>query len=187
MTQLIFVRHAPSDYSVREDALRPLTAAGTQQAQRLVLQLADLTIDAVYSSPFRRTIDTVSPLAQEQGLDIIPLDDLRERAIGTWVEDFSAFAQAQWADFDYALPNGESLRQVQQRMIGVLETLLSREGQTVAVGCHGTALSALLQALFPDFCYRDFERIRDVMPYVVMLTFDGRRLISMRELTDIPT
>lgn len=46
-------------------------------------------------------------------------------------------------------------------------------GQALAVGSHGTALSALIHAYDPAFGYGDFERIRLVMPWVVRFTFDG--------------
>lgn len=186
MTTLIFIRHAESDFSVHEESIRPLTSAGKKGAEDLVSLLDGQTPDAIYSSPFLRTMDTVRPLAQANQLKILPLDDLQERKVGTWVDDFSAYAKTQWMDFDYHQPGGESLRQTEARMKRALSKILAEQGgNTVFIGCHGTALSVLLHSFFPDFGYDNFVRIKNVMPYVIQLCFQGEKLISMRELTEI--
>ena len=88
------------------------------------IYLADAAVDAVLSSPFRRAVDTVRPLAEEKGLTIRTMEDFRERRVDScWIEDFSAFCKAQWADFDYKLTDGESLREVQTRNIAAWQEL----------------------------------------------------------------
>lgn len=71
-TTMIFVRHA-------EKALIPvddpgLSAAGQLRAQELARQLVDADvvagIDAVYSTPYRRTVETAQPVADALGLAI---------------------------------------------------------------------------------------------------------------------
>ena len=75
-TTVIFVRHA-------EEAAEPvadpgLSAAGQRRAAELARQLVDADvvagIDAVYATPFRRTVDTVKPVADALGLPIISYD-----------------------------------------------------------------------------------------------------------------
>ena len=103
-TTIYFVRHAESDVSVRDDLTRPLTARGEADALRVTTALKGLDIARVYSSPYKRAVDTVRDLAQTLGLEIITIDDLRERAVGGWVEDFVGFAKKQWSDFSFKLP-----------------------------------------------------------------------------------
>ncbi|HBQ75403.1 MAG TPA: histidine phosphatase family protein, partial [Exiguobacterium sp.] len=62
MTTLYFVRHAHSTYSPDERA-RPLSGAGQADARRLLETFQGIPIDRFYSSPYRRAIETVAPLA----------------------------------------------------------------------------------------------------------------------------
>ncbi len=71
-TTMIFVRHA-------EKALIPvddpgLSAAGQRRAAELARQLVDADVvagvDAIYSTSFRRTVETVQPVADALGLEI---------------------------------------------------------------------------------------------------------------------
>ena len=72
-----------------------------------------------------------------------------------------------------------------KRSIDTIQTTAERlddhEGQAVAVGTHGTALSAIINYYVPAFGCDDFLRIIDWMPYIVELDFDGQRFLSMTE------
>lgn len=184
MTTVYFVRHAQPNYDNHDDLTRELTAKGLEDRWKVAQALKDVTIDAVLSSPFRRAMDTVQPLADARGLTVQTDADFRERKVGEgWLENFTAFAQSQWADFDFALEHGESLRQVQKRNLTALERVLQQYPcQTVVIGTHGTALSTLMEHFAPPFGYAGFARIRDIMPWVVRMTFDGQRCVSVEEL-----
>ncbi len=71
-TTMIFVRHAEKAATPADDP--PLSAAGDQRAAELARQLVDADvvagIDAIYSTPFRRTIETVQPTADALDLDV---------------------------------------------------------------------------------------------------------------------
>ncbi|SMH52338.1 histidine phosphatase family protein [Maritimibacter sp. HL-12] len=62
-TRLVVLRHAD-----RTSAM--LNGAGVARAARLPAALADLEIDAIYTTPRQRNIDTATPLATERGLPI---------------------------------------------------------------------------------------------------------------------
>lgn len=66
------VRHAEKDVAAGKDP--PLTAAGEARAQRLATLLADEPLDAIYSSPTRRTRQTAAPVAHAKGLTIVDYD-----------------------------------------------------------------------------------------------------------------
>ncbi|MDR2933089.1 MAG: histidine phosphatase family protein, partial [Oscillospiraceae bacterium] len=124
-TTVYFIRHAKPDLSVRDDASRPLTPQGRAAAQNLVSVLDGVGIDGVYSSPYTRTVDTVKPLANHLGLRVTEVGGLRERGMGgIWVDDFTDFSKRQWADFDYRLKGGDSLRDTQARNVAALQGLL---------------------------------------------------------------
>ena len=117
----------------------------------------------------------MQPVADQRGLTVQEVSDFRERRItGEWIADFNSYCQAQWADFDYKLPGGESLREVQQRNVAALHHVLQQyAGQTVVIGSHGTALSTIIHHFDPTFGFDGFNRIRRLMPWVVRFTFDG--------------
>lgn len=157
---ILLIRHAeavpPKDGTGAESELdRPLTARGARDAEVLAETLAGLKPDRIYSSPYRRAIQTVAPIANQRGLEIELIEDLRERVLSPGpVSDFREQLQRCWRDFDYAMPEGESNRTAQARVIAVFEELrrLHREGILV-VGSHGNLISLALHTFEPQVDY----------------------------------
>jgi len=182
-TELYFVRHAESDISVKDERTRPLTAKGHRDAQQLCRVFTDITIDHIYSSPYVRTVDTLKYLAESRNKQIVQCSDLRERAIGRWVDDFFPYAQKQWNDFQYALEHGESLQDVQERNMMVVNTLLTQhERETVLIGTHGTALGTICNYYEPQFGFEYFRAMVETMPYIIKMLFEKHTLKSIREV-----
>jgi len=183
-TNIYFVRHAQPDFSIKDDALRPLTEKGMLDTALVTKALQDKNISAIYSSPFKRAYDTIKNLAEVLDLRIDIVDDFRERKIDNiWVEDFKAFSRKQWEDFNFRLKNGECLRKVQERnMTALNEILESNLGKSIAVGTHGTALSTIINYYNPEFGYDHFVGIADKMPYIICFTFEGTEFIGMEEV-----
>ena len=146
MTHLYYVRHAQPDYSVHDDLTRPLTEKGMRDCALVTDFLTDKSIDRVFSSPYKRAVDTVQPFAAQAPLPVTLIDDLRERRIDSvWIDDFESFCKAQWADFDYRYKDGECLREVQERNIEALQKiLLTCAGQNIVIGGHGTAIGGVI-------------------------------------------
>jgi 2,3-bisphosphoglycerate-dependent phosphoglycerate mutase len=179
-TVLYFIRHAESDTSVHDDMTRPLTPKGFSDAEKLVDIFSDRPINRIYSSPFLRTFQTVTPLAKARGLSINTIDDLRERKIGhSWIDDFDSYSKQQWTDFTYKLPGGDSLLEVQERNITAIRSILSEcEGSNIIVATHGTALSTIMNYYSPTFAYADFEQIKPIMPLVVCMEFNDGNFVK---------
>jgi 8-oxo-dGTP diphosphatase len=79
---VLLVRHASAgDRTLWEgdDRLRPLDARGVTQAQDLVALLERFEIDAIYTSPFLRCVQTVEPLAAARRLALAAREELGER------------------------------------------------------------------------------------------------------------
>ncbi len=181
MTTIYFIRHAQPDFTVQEDAARPLTVKGRADTALVSEYLKDKDILEVLSSPFIRAVDTVKDFAEGMGLSVKTVYDFRERKVDSlWIEDFTAFTKKQWADFDYKLTDGESLREVQERNIKALEdVLLKNNGKNIAIGTHGTALSTIINYYDNTYGYEDFNRIRSLMPWVVRMQFEGTKCIDI--------
>ncbi|MCU7555333.1 histidine phosphatase family protein [Alteromonas sp. ASW11-19] len=47
-----------------------LTAEGVARAQQLAARLGDIPVTAIYTTPYQRTTETVTPLAEDKGLKL---------------------------------------------------------------------------------------------------------------------
>ncbi|MEQ8303836.1 MAG: phosphoglycerate mutase family protein [Cyclobacteriaceae bacterium] len=79
LTTFILVRHAEKQDDGSKDP--DLTEAGLQRAQDLVALLKQTQVDAIYSTPFRRTVNTVLPLAQAKGLEVKTYEAMKAEAM----------------------------------------------------------------------------------------------------------
>ena len=181
MTKVYFVRHAQPEYVHTDDRTRPLTQEGKKDSSVVHDFLKDKKIDVFYSSPYRRSIETIEDAAEFFEKNIITDERLREREKGTNGNNAEMFRK-RWADFDYHEESGESLAMVQKRNVEALnEILAANKDKEIVIGTHGTALSTILNFYDNSFGCEDFMRIIDWMPYVVELNFERTDLISKKE------
>ena len=111
MTRVYFVRHAQPNFNNHDDLTRELTEQGRRDRKLVTAFLKVKEIGAVFSSPYKRAVDTIKEFADAQGMEIELVSDFRERKVGDlWIGNFDSFCKRQWDDFDYKLPAGESLR-----------------------------------------------------------------------------
>ncbi|WMC92539.1 histidine phosphatase family protein [Kineothrix sp. MB12-C1] len=186
MTGVYFVRHAEPNYMNHNDELRELTEKGLSDRKLVTDFLKDKSIDVVLSSPYKRSIDTVKDFADKYGHQVVTVSDFRERKIDSvWIDDFTAFCQRQWIDFDYKLTDGETLREVQARNINALKWVLKEyRNKNIVVGSHGTALSTIINYYDASFGYSSFNNIKGLMPWIVKFTFEEDSLQSI-EILDV--
>ena len=181
MTNLYFVRHATPNYDNHDDMSRELTEQGLIDRYKAKDFLADKDINVVLSSPYKRSVDTVAPIAEEIGFEIETYYGLRERTVcDEWLYCFDDYAKNQWSDFTYKLPGGECLGEVQERNVAAINEIIKKyEGKNIAIGSHGTALSTIIH-YYPGgkWGFDDFQRIKKVMPFIVKLAFDGEKCVE---------
>jgi len=162
--------------------LRPLTAQGLADAQKLATRFSDVLIHRVYTSPYRRAVDTVKPLAERRGLVVTLVEALRERdRDSAETMGMEEKILRQWNDFSYVPLDGESYRQVQQRNVGALRAILAEnEGQSVVIGTHGIALCTMIHYFHPLGPHQ-LRKILLETPYIARLRFDRDRLTGFTE------
>ena len=125
----------------------PLDEVGTQQAQALADELAGEPLDAVYSSPLRRALDTARPLAERHRVPLRVREELKEVHYGVY-QDRSKGATKLRLKRTHRfrrMPGGESLHDVFDRVHRVLaeiEPELSAGGH-IAVVAHFWSLRML--------------------------------------------
>ena len=189
MTNLYFVRHATPNYDNHDDFSRELTPQGLIDRFKALDWLADKNITLVLSSPYKRSVDTVRPIADAIGqTEIETCFDLRERTVcDEWLYCFDEYAKKQWDDFSYKLPGGECIGEVQQRNIRAIKEILAKyPDHNIAIGSHGTALSAIINYYTGGkWGFSDFQRIKKVMPFIARFTFDGDRFVECEVVEDL--
>ena len=182
MTTIYFVRHAEPNYDNHDDLSRELSAKGLQDRNLVSKFLLDKHIHVILSSPYKRAIDTVADFAELVNLKIGIIADFRERRVGNeWIADFNAFCKKQWENFNYKLPDGEALKEVQIRNIRALNDALEMfNGKNIVIGSHGTALSTIIHYYDKRIDYREFEKIKNLMPWVVKFTFEDNVCVQIK-------
>ena len=182
MTSVFFVRHAQPDSSWEDDRTRPLTSLGLEERRKVTDLLVKIKIDVFYSSPYKRSIDTIFECANILKMDIHTDERFRERQVG---ELGYAYVQNEkrWSDFSFAEPGGESLGSVQARNIEALkEILIANNNKNIVIGTHGVALSAIINYYDSSFACVEFENIRICMPYIIRLDFENNNYMGKEEL-----
>jgi broad specificity phosphatase PhoE len=154
--ELILVRHGETLHNVNRITQgwsdSDLSDRGREQVQRVAERLKDMRPTALYSSPLGRAMSTARAIADATGLEIVPLDDLREMNYGRWegrafidIREEDEEIYRRWiADEDCPCPEGESHADVRRRMLRAFESVNSERPILVA---HGTAIRIGAMAL----------------------------------------
>lgn len=181
ITTVYLVRHAEPNFYNHNDMDRELTLKGLQDCQLLLNYFSKQNIHVIYSSPYRRAIETIKSKAEFHQVSVIKRDAFRERKISSnWIEDFQNFVQKQWQDFSFKLPSGESLEEVQERTVHALKCLLKeRLGEQIIISSHGTAISTIVNYFYPQFGLSDFQKLKRLFPFIIRMTFDKERCLSI--------
>ena len=163
VTEVLFIRHGHIPVSGPSDDPN-LTEIGREQAEALSIYLAgQKPFTALYSSPFRRTLQTAEAIAERQPLPIELMDELREVEAyvpeGTTLRDhlgeeaWQAYAERMRLErtWDARREYGESSASVRHRAVEAVERAIARHpGGRIALVSHGpliiTYFAALLQS-----------------------------------------
>ncbi|WP_106497936.1 histidine phosphatase family protein [Lentibacillus sp. Marseille-P4043] len=178
-TNLYLVRHAHSTYTPDELG-RPLSDRGFADALTVTKLLSAEKIDTVYSSPYKRAMQTVEGIAEYSGKEIKIENAFRERILSEKpVEDFKAAITRVWGDFDFHWQGGESNRFSQNRGVKAVMQLLDKHvGENIVIGTHGN-LMVLMMNYFDDKYGFDFWKDLG-MPDIYRLSFDGKKFIDVK-------
>jgi broad specificity phosphatase PhoE len=155
MTSILLVRHGATEWNETKRAQGqadiPLNDLGREQAGRLADVLSDFKIDAVYSSDLSRAVDTIKPLAEERGVEVVVDPDLREIDQGEWTGLPTDEIQRRWPDrwgparHYTRRPGGESPTEVRERALrAVLRIVQRHPDDCVVVVSHGGTIRWLV-------------------------------------------
>lgn len=153
----------------------PLSVDGEKYAEQMSNYPGLLKVDVLYSSHYVRAMATAKYIAEKNNILLNVDERLGERKFG--VKEISElppnFFENQFRNWDYKLPNGESLKAVSKRMNEVLiEILNSNKDKIIAIISHGTAISAMLNK-WCDIRLNEDTKLIEIY-FNNKLIFDGR-------------
>jgi len=170
-TRLYLVRHGAT-VSSAEDSFNgetdiALSEAGRDQARALGRRLAGERIDAFYSSPLSRAMDTARLVASPHGKEVTAVPAIREVSHGRWEGKRRAEVASQYPEeyrrweadpWSFAPEEGETGLAVTARALpALLEIVEAHPGETVLAVSHKATIRLLVAALvgFDPRRYRD--------------------------------
>ena len=171
--ELLFIRHAlPIRREVTKGAADPpLSDIGHQQAQLLAAYLASEHIDAIYTSPLKRAVETAQPLSEhhrkisvlDPGLaefdqhssEYIPIEEMKANNDPR----LNQFFEGESEEFDDRL-------EFRDRVLASVSHIISDHGgERVAVVCHGGVINCYAGDVLgidvdgPGFFYPNYTSI----------------------------
>ncbi len=146
--ELLLIRHARPlrAESLNAPADPGLSPLGRRQAGALAGWLAPEAIDAIYTSPLRRAMETAAPLAEAVGVDPVPEPALAEYDADALayipIEELRAAGDPRWME----LP--DDIAGFQARVVeGVDRLAAAHPSERIALVCHGGVVNVIVAAV----------------------------------------
>lgn len=210
MTEVYLIRHSEKyrnfNNIINDDSFQLfnekiiLSINGEMLANKLANMEEMSNIDVVFASNYVRSIGTAKYIAYSNKIDVNIDKNFGERIYGInsvdeIIDDFNV---KQWNDIDYKLPNGESRRDVTNRMYNALIRVINDyKNKRIAIVSHGTAISFLLDKWCDVFVnYNNDNKMNTKIvfknkiifdnnisaPCVFKIVFDDNNIISIENI-----
>ena len=171
MVRILLVRHAPTpETGTRLTGRLPgvsLGEEGEAAARATAEILTDLDVEAVYSSPIDRTIETARIIARPHGLAPIVDPGLTEIDFGSWTgETLESLRRTdlwkivQRAPSRMRFPDGESFREARARAVESVERIAQHQAEGVAVAVSHSDVIKLVLSHYLGQPLDLFQRLR---------------------------
>ncbi len=171
MSHLILVRHGISEWNKlglwtgwKDPELSP---EGYDEAKKAAASIQDIPLDKAYTADLQRTKETTKTILEALGkseLETVITPAVRERNYGDlagknkWVvkEEYGEEQFMKWRrGWDEPIPNGESLKDVYERLLPYYKEHIEPElqsGKNILISASGNSLRALVKYLenIPD-------------------------------------
>lgn len=132
----------------------PLSPQGVVEAEGLRAQLADVEFAAAYSSSLSRARTTADVVLHGTTMHAVTVQAFDELSYGSWQglhpserRDRDAWLEQRWQDAPWTVtfPGGESLHDVERRVVTPWDELVARHaGEKILVVAHGHVNRVLL-------------------------------------------
>ena len=165
MTKLFLIRHGENQANLTKEFSHrkvdyPLNAKGRLQAEQTAEALSRQGIEAIYSSPLRRALETASVIGARLDLPVTVFEEFREINVGDLEEQpptaeswrFHDSILRAWfmGEYGVAFPGGEDYYTLHARAMAGFRTVVTNHPQgNVVVVAHGGIFTATAKALCP--------------------------------------
>ncbi len=198
LLQVILVRHGETDWNKSHriqggGSDTRLNGTGKEQAAALALRLKPEKIEAIYSSPLKRALDTARAIAHHHQLEIEIEPALREvnvgelegtpaRLLGKRLDELlgmrgqdktqTAVWESVWSKIQHI--GGESLAELQQRTWDALKRIVDRHSDgVIVVVSHGFVIVTIICAVL-DLPLSQMNRLRVGVGSISTIMFDNQ-------------
>jgi len=159
ITKLILIRHGQTEWNLKKRYCGyidlELNKNGKLQAGKLHKKMKCQVVHKIYASDRKRAIETAKIVFKNQHIKILP--GLREIHFGVFEglnhdEILEKYPQIykKWLKDPYCItiPKGENLNIFKRRVVSAIKKIVKENlGKTVAVVCHGGAISIFINHL----------------------------------------
>jgi 2,3-bisphosphoglycerate-dependent phosphoglycerate mutase len=193
--ELLLIRHA---LPIRIEGATgpadpPLAELGRRQADALAEWLADEPLDAIYTSPLRRALETAAPLASRHGLVAIVEDDLaefdREADYYVPIEELKAEDDPRWHQMVAGEWTSDGTVDPAAFAAGVIagieRIIAAHSGQTVAIVAHGGVVNVYLAHILGTTRPMFFEPAYTSISRVLAARSGQRQVRSVNETAHV--
>lgn len=204
MTTIYLIRHSePMNQNIKQisnqDPLQTinekniLSVIGEKNAELLSKNQELKNIDYVISSNYTRAMATAKYICKENNKELNIIQDFGERKFGIndWDELPKDFGERQFKDENYKIGNGESQKEVANRMYNALMEVVKKfKDKRIVIVSHITAITFLLMKLgtyqdrkiiFNNKILID-ETFKWQAPEVFKLQFEQSNLLSIENI-----
>ena len=191
--ELLLIRHARPlrAESVDGPADPGLSPLGWRQAEALATWLVPEELDAIYTSPMRRAVETATPVAEALGLTVTADDALAEYDADAMayipIEELRAAGDPRWMEVP------DDIAGFQSRVVGGVDRLAAAHpSQRVALICHGGVINVVVSAVLGVGPQMLFLPAYTSISRVLVASSGQRSLASLNEtghlrMADVPS
>lgn len=183
------VRHGETEWNVtkifRGRIDIELSQTGMKQAELLAEYLSDTKVDAIYSSPLKRALQTAEVIARYHRLSVEITPALLDFHFGRWqglsrqeVKDKYKVLYAEWLKNPHQvqIPDGEKLDDVRKRALGVIESIIAKHEGAVILVSHRVVNKVLICALL-GLDNSHFWNIAQDTCGITLFTYENNRFV----------
>jgi 2,3-bisphosphoglycerate-dependent phosphoglycerate mutase len=190
--ELLLIRHARPlrAESVDGPADPGLSDLGRRQAEALAAWLMPEGIEAVYTSPLRRSVETAEPVGEALGLTVTPDAALAEYDADAMayipIEELRAAGDPRWME------GPADIAGFQSRVVeGVDRLAAAHPSQRIALVCHGGVINVVVSAVLGIGPRMIFLPAYTSISRVLVASTGERSLASLNEtghlrMADVP-